>query len=197
MKAASILLLLTCASLIAASSPRRSSPKKEDDLIIHEPSRTVLPSRIGLFQRSKFEPFDKSGRDVGVSYDVDHFVKGDVYIYPVGARGYGRDLPSEFQIQNKAINELNRKVKLVSRENTQINQGGQSIAGVHASYDLQRNLFADRNLRCGSQLYIFRDGSWFIAYRFSYPRDKSDIALKHVHDFMAQWQWRQIPTHVP
>jgi hypothetical protein len=195
--AARLILVICCANVAAAASPKQSSAKKEDDLIIHEPSRVLLPSRIGLFQRSDFKPFDKAGRDVGAGYDVDHLIRGDVYIYPVGAPGYGHDLPGEFQVQNKAIHELSLNVKLISRENLQINQGGHQVAGVHGTYDLQRELFGQRNVKCGSQLYIFRDGPWFIAYRFSYPREKSSIAVKHIATFLASWQWRKIPNHIP
>jgi hypothetical protein len=39
-------------------------------------------------------------------------------------------------------------------------------------------------------LFVFRDGHWFIAYRFSYPVDHSTVANKHVGDFLRQWQWR-------
>jgi hypothetical protein len=193
----SLISLLFGVAVVTALGAGSSSSTNSDDLVIHEPSRTVLPSRVGLFQRSETKPFDKAGRDVGIGYDVDHLIKGDVYIYPVGAPGYGKDLSSEFQVQQNAINRLNRDVRLVSRENLQLNQDGRAITGVHAIYDLRRDLFAQRNLKCGSQLYIFRDGSWFIAYRFSYPRDKSAVALKHIANFMASWQWRQIPRHIP
>jgi hypothetical protein len=106
-------------------------------------------------------------------------------------------LSSEFQVQDRDINRFNRNVKLISRESVQLNQGVRAVTGIHAGYDLQRDLFAERVLKCGSQLYIFRDGAWFVSYRFSYPRDKSAVALKHISNFLASWQWRQIPTHIP
>jgi hypothetical protein len=173
-----------------ANSANAASPfSKTGDRMVHKASGIVLPARVGLFERSEMKPFDKAGRDVGVGYDLDHLIKGDIYIYPVGA--YGKDLSSEFQIQQKAIQELNKNTKVISRENLQIQQNGGAISGLHASYNLERDLFAERNLKCGSQLYVFRDGSWFVAYRFSYPRDKSSIAAQHIANFMAQWKWKE------
>jgi hypothetical protein len=103
---------------------------------------------------------------------------------------YGRDLNSEFKIQQAAIQQINKKPKLISQGKVHVNQNGRSILGLHANYELTRPLFGDRAERCGSQLFVFRDGSWFIAYRFSYPIDHSSIANTHVGDFVRQWQWR-------
>ena len=181
--------LLFCFSVAGSTTVASPFSKKSGDLLVHNASNIVLPGRVGLFVRSDIKPFDKAGRDVGIGYDLDHLIRGDVYIYPVGA--YGKDLTSEFQIQQNAVRKLNQNVQLLSRENTHLDQNGRVISGVHANYNLQRNLFAERNLKCGSQLYIFRDGSWFVAYRFSYPRDKSSVALQHIGNFMEQWKWKE------
>jgi hypothetical protein len=183
--------LLLCAATAGPASAASPFSKMSGDRLMHKASNIVLPSRVGLFQRLDPKPFDDAGRDVGIGYDLDHLVRGDVYIYPVGTPGYGQDLSSEFQVQQNAIRKLNKDVQLISRENTRINQNGRAISGVHANYNLRRNLFAERNLKCGSQLYIFRDGEWFVAYRFSYPRDKSSITLQHIANFIAQWKWKE------
>src|ERR1700736_4005083 len=70
-----LICVLLCASTIAAAEAKPSSLTRSDDLVLHNPSRAVLPSRVGLFQRSDVEAFDKAGRDIGVSYDLDHLIK--------------------------------------------------------------------------------------------------------------------------
>src|SRR5437016_4507489 len=164
MKAIQTLIVLLSWAALTAGAAQKSPSKNEDDVMLLDGPNFVLPSRVGLFQRSEVKTFDKSGRDVGIGYDLDHFIKGDVYVYPVGAPGYGKDLNSEFQVQQKAISQLNHDVRLISRETMLLNQDGRAIAGIHANYELRRDLFAERNLKCGSQLYVFRDGSWFVSY---------------------------------
>ena len=57
-------------------------------------------------------------------------------------------------------------------------------------YELTRPLFGGKAIRCGSQLYLFRDGPWLIQGRFSYPIEQSGTANKQVADFLRLWQWR-------
>jgi hypothetical protein len=96
----------------------------------------------------------------------------------------------EFKIQQVAIEQINKKPKLLSQDRVHLSQARKSVAGLHATYQLTRQLFAGRDERCESQLFVFRDGSWFVACRFSYPIEHSSVANKHVGDFLRQWQWR-------
>jgi hypothetical protein len=57
-------------------------------------------------------------------------------------------------------------------------------------YELTRSLFGGKSQRCGSQLYLFRDGPWLIQGRFSYPIEQSATANKQIGDFLRLWQWR-------
>src|SRR5205814_4033083 len=119
----------------------------------------------------------------------DLLIRGDIYIYPVGT--YGKDLNGEFRLQQTSVRTLNKQVKVVSEENFSLRQTNRNIAGLHADYQLTRP-FAGRDRRCGSQLYVFQDGSWFIAYRFSYPLENSAVAKNHIAEFLRQWQWRSL-----
>ncbi len=165
--------------------------KTSGDGLLHIPSNVLFPRNVGLFQRADSDTriYGSQGRDVSVRYLLDRLIICETYVYPVGT--YGRDLNSEFKIQETAIQQINKKARLISQDNVHINQNGRSILGVHANYQLTRRFFGGRDEPCGSQLLVFRDGSWFIAYRFSYPIDHSIIANKHVGDFLRQWRWRK------
>ena len=179
--------------LLAAlfSSANAASPfkKSEGNRLLHAPSNIVFPAKVGLFDRIDTHVFGSGGRDVSVRYQLDTFIVGDVYVYPVGT--YAPDLNSEFRIQQRAIGEKNKNVKLVAETTTQITQNGRNITGRKAVYDLVRGLFSEPPHKCGSQLVVFRDGPWFVAYRFSYPGERSAIATKHIADFLEQWHWRE------
>ena len=168
-----------------AASPLK---KASGDSLLHTPSRVLLPQKVGLFQRVDTHIYGSQGRDVSARYSLDGLIITDTYIYPVDT--YGRDLTSEFKIQQTAIQKINKNPRLISQDDIHVNEGGRSILGLHANYQLTRKLFGNKDERCGSQLFVFRDGSWFVAYRFSYPIGHSDIANKHVGDFLRQWHWR-------
>ena len=157
----------------------------------------VLPSRVGLFHRENAQLVDKHGYDFAFSYNLDDWIKCEIAAHPAGTRGYGTDLNSELQLQQNAISRANRQVKLISRESTAVTQDDRAIAGLRATYSLHYPMFANPNLDCGLQLCVFRGGSWFVVYRFFYPRSKSSVAGKQIANFIASWQWRQIPKHIP
>ncbi|MGE5207764.1 MAG: hypothetical protein ACM3KL_00385 [Alphaproteobacteria bacterium] len=158
--------------------------------LLHTPSNIVFPGKVGLFERadSYNQIYGSQGRDVSVRYLLDSLIICEAYVYPVGT--YGGDLTSEFKIQQDAIQQMNKKARRMSQKKVHVIQNGRSVSGLYATYQLTRHLFTGRDERCGSQLFVFRDGPWFVAYRFSYPVERSDIANKHVGDFLHQWQWR-------
>lgn len=186
-KFAFVYVLLVALSIPAdAASPFK---KLSGNRLVHVPSNIVFPAKIGLFNRIDTHVYGSGGRDVGARYQLDAFIVGDVYVYPVGT--YAPDLNGEFRVQQNAIREKNKNVKLVAETTIQISQNDRTVTGRKATYDLVRGLFGEPPHQCGSQLIVFRDGPWFVAYRFSYPSERSAIAIKHVADFREQWQWRE------
>jgi hypothetical protein len=85
---------------------------------------------------------------------------------------------------------MNQAVKLISQAPVQLNQGGRTISGMRVQYELTRSLWGAKPQRCGSQLYLFRDGPWLIQGRFSYPIEQGRTADKQIADFLRLWQWR-------
>jgi hypothetical protein len=184
-----VALVFLALALSVSGAPAASAFKKAPgNALLHTSSNVLFPPRIGLFNRADTNIYGSSGRDVSVRYFWDALILGDVYVYPVGT--YASDLNGEFRVQQTAIRQKNKNVKLVAETNIQTIQNGRTIKGRRAVYELVRGLFAEPLHKCGSQLIVFPDGPWFVAYRFSYPLERSEIASKHVANFLDRWQWR-------
>jgi hypothetical protein len=178
------LLILTAPGTALAASPF----KKVSGGTLHVPSGVIFPRRVGAFQFVTTKLYGSQGRDVGAGYNAGSTIRGDVYVYPLGT--YGKDFNAELRVQQNAINQANQNVKLISQSRFQLSQGGRSLSGMRVQYDLTRSLFGEKSHRCGSQLYLFRDGPWLIQGRFSYPIEQSGTANKQIADFLRLWQWR-------
>ncbi len=163
--------------------------KTSGDRLMHKASNIILPARVAMFQRESTKIYGSGGRDAGAEYDLDALIRGDVYIYPVGT--YGKDFNAEVRVQQDAIGKFNKNVKLISQTNFQLRQGGKPITGLLVEYQLTRPLFNSPSRRCESQFYLFQTGTWFVAYRFSYPVEKSDVAKQHISNFLNRWRWRE------
>ncbi|PZR74168.1 MAG: hypothetical protein DLM73_08640 [Chthoniobacterales bacterium] len=182
------IVALTVLIFAAAGTASAASPfKKVSGGTLHVSSGVIFPARVGAFRFEQTKIYG-SDRDVGVEYDVVPLIRGDVYVYPLGT--YAKDFNGEARVQQNAINKLYKGVKLVTRSRAQLNQSGRNLTGFRAQYELMRLLSGNKARRCGSLFYLFRDGRWLVAYRFSYPIEQSDAANKHIAGFMRLWQWR-------
>lgn len=179
-------------SILAAAGTASAAPpfRKVSGGVLHASSGVIFPSRVGAFRFEGTKVYGSAGRDVGAEYNVKPVIRGDVYVYPLGT--YGKDFNSELRVQQNAINRLNKAVKLVSQSRLQVNQAGRGVSGLRVQYELTRTLFRtkEKPRRCGSQLYLFRDGRWLVACRFSYPIEQTGPANKQIADFLRFWQWR-------
>ena len=192
MKALKPSVAFTALALLILATPSTASAasafKKISGGTVHVPSGIIFPPRVGAFRFVTTKIYGAGGRDAGAGYNVGSTVRGDLYVYPLGT--YGKDFNAELRVQQNAIKQLNKAVKLVSQTQFRVNQGGRAIAGTRVQYELTRPLFGGKPQRCGSQLYLFRDGPWLIQGRFSYPIEQSAIADKQIADFLRLWQWR-------
>ena len=182
------LFVVLCLPLFGASPASAASPfKKVRGAVNHVSSGVTFPSRVGAFRFEGTKVYGAAGRDVGAEYNLVRVVRGDVYVFPLGT--YARDFNGELRVQQNAIKQLNQAVKQVSQARLRLNQAGRAVSGVCVQYELTRPLFGKKR-RCGSQLYLFRDGRWLFQYRFSYPIEQTGVANKQIADFLRLWQWR-------
>lgn len=178
------LSIFTLPATVAAASPF----KKISGGTVHVPSGVIFPPRVGAFRFVTTKVYGSAGRDAGAGYNAGSTIRGDVYVYPAGT--YGKDFNAELRVQQNAIKQMNQAVKLISQARFQLNQSGRTISGMRVQYELTRSLWGEKPRRCGSQLYLFRDGPWLIQGRFSYPIEQSGTADKQIADFLRLWQWR-------
>jgi hypothetical protein len=189
MKTSKFFAAFTLSCFIAVGTAAAASPfKKVRGGTLHVSSGVVFPARVNGFRFEGTKIYGSAGRDVGAEYDLMPLIRGDVYVYPLGT--YAKDFNGEARVQQNAIKQLYKGVKLVSQSRPQLSQSGRSITGFCAQYELTRLLGGHKARRCGSQFYLFRDGPWLVAYRFSYPIEQSGAANKQIADFMRLWQWR-------
>jgi len=189
LKPLAVLLLTVSIFTIAGADSAAASPfKKVGGGLLHVASGIIFPARAGVFRFEGTKIYGSAGRDVGAGYDAEPIVRGDVYVYPTGT--YGKNFNAEVRVQQDAINKMNKAVKLLSQSSFQLNQAGRNFGGVRLQYELTRPIFRSKTRRCGSQLYLFRDGPWLVAYRFSYPIEQTAAANKQIAEFLRLWQWR-------
>ncbi|HEX4630571.1 MAG TPA: hypothetical protein VH188_06360 [Chthoniobacterales bacterium] len=192
MKSLKVSTLIVGLTLSIVASPRTAlaaSPfKKVSSGILHVPSGVIFPPRVGAFRFITTKLYGSAGRDAGAGYNVGSAIRGDVYVYPLGT--YAKDFNGELRVQQSAIKQANQAVKIVSQGRFQMNQGGRAISGMLVQYELTRSLWGEKSHRCGSQLYLFRDGPWLIQGRFSYPIEHGGTAEKQIGEFFRLWQWQ-------
>jgi hypothetical protein len=188
-KASTLIIALALSIFALPRTGVAASPfKKVRGGTLHVPSGVIFPPRVGAFQFVTTKVYGSGGRDAGAGYNAGATIRGDVYVFPVGTNG--KDFNAELRVQENAIQQANQAVKLISQSNFPLNQGGRAISGVLVQYELTRSLWGEKSRRCGSQLYLFRDGPWLIQGRFSYPIEQSGTAKKQIADFLRLWQWR-------
>lgn len=176
-------------SFLTAGTASAASPfKRVSGATLHVSSGVIFPGRVGAFRFEQTKIYGSGGRDAGAEYDVVPVIRGDVYVYPLGT--YGKDFNAEPRVQQNAINQANKAVKQISQSRFSLNQAGRSLNGIRVQYELTRPFFGGKTRRCGSQLYLFRDGPWLVQYRFSYPIEQSAVATRQIADFLRLWQWR-------
>ena len=189
LKTSCLIAALASSIFAVPGTASAASPfKKVSGGIVHVPSGVIFPPRVGAFRFATTKIYGSGGRDAGAGYNAGSMIRGDVYVYPLGT--YGKDFNAELRVQQNAIKQANQAVKLISQSRFQLNQSGRSISGMRVQYELTRSLWGEKARRCGSQLYLFRDGPWLVQGRFSYPIEHGGTADKQVADFLRLWQWR-------
>jgi hypothetical protein len=185
-------LLIVCFLFIDVSvaSSSRATPfeRLPDGRIRHSVSGFVFPSRIGAFERAETHQYNQAGSDVSVAYNAGLLIAGTVYVYPAPSQQGAEVLAREYASKRAEVLHGHQAVSVLSESSASVSQHGKKYAGKRA-YFAYRDIFARVPQNLKSQLLVFRDGSVFIEYRFTYPADHAEQAEKEIEQFIRAWSW--------
>jgi hypothetical protein len=187
------LLIATLALLgnFALTSSVRSGPFETlpDGRIRHTDSGFVFPKRIGVFEREKMQQYNQAGSDVSAGYNAGVLIAATVYVYPAPSEASADVIAREWASKRSEVLHGHQGVAVLSETPATVAQGDKKHVGRRAFFSY-RDIFARTPQNVKSQLLVFRDGSVFVEYRFTYPRDHSEEAEKQIERFIHEWSWR-------
>jgi hypothetical protein len=203
---AALVVLPTALSSWSQSAPFENLP---DGRIWHIFFGFIFPKQIGMFHREQMHQYNQAGSDVSAGYNAGVLIVATVYAYPAPSQQSADVLSREYAskrtevLQHGVSVHAQQGVALLSESPVTVSQGGREYSGKRA-YFAFRDIFAPdspdatpvmeaeahtpQNLK--SQLLVFHDGTVFVEYRFTYPRDHADQAEQEVERFIHAWSWR-------
>jgi hypothetical protein len=177
---------------IALVSSSRSAPFETlaDARIRHVMSGFVFPMQVGVFQRGQTHEYNQAGSDVSVGYNtVPVPIVATVYVYPAPNQDSADVLTSEYAAKRAEVLHMHQTAAILSESPAAIFQAAKKYVGKQG-YFSYRDVFAGTPQNLKSQLLVFRDGPFFIEYRFTYARDQAEQAEKEIEHFIRGWSWR-------
>jgi len=160
-----------------------------DGRIRHTVSGFVFPKRIGVFEREKMQQYNQAGSDVSAGYNAGVVIAATVYVYPAPSQQGADVIAREYASKRAEVLQGHQGVAILSQSATTVSQGGRKYSGKRA-YFSYRDIFARTPQNVKSQLLVFRAGSVFIEYRFTYPSGHAEQAEKEIEHFIREWSWR-------
>ena len=160
-----------------------------DGRIRHTVSGFVFPKRIGVFEREKMQQYNQAGSDISAGYNAGVLIAATVYVYPAPSQQGADVLAREYASKRAEVLQGHQGVAVLSEGATTVSQGGRKYSGKRA-YFSYRDIFARTPQNVKSQLLVFRAGSVFIEYRFTYPSGHAEQAEKEIEHFIREWSWR-------
>lgn len=160
-----------------------------DGRIRHTVSGFIFPKQIGAFQREKMQQYNQAGSDVSAGYNAGVLIAATVYVYPAPSQQGADVLAREYASKRAEVLQGHQGVAVLSEGAATISQGGRKYSGKRA-YFSYRDIFARTPQNLKSQLLVFRAGSVFIEYRFTYPIGHAEKSEKEIAHFIREWSWR-------
>jgi hypothetical protein len=168
-----------CGSVVAALAWQPAAAQGRfatDAPYVHEPAHTILPVRVGEFQRSEIYRYDAEGKNVSASYNLagpEGRLLITVYIYPAPPAAPAERAArcgEEFEAVNGAISSQHGNIAPLERGAAPTRQGVARALAHRAVYRFS-SPFDDRvqDLRSEVRLYCYVGGDWLVKYRVSAP----------------------------
>jgi len=142
-------------------------------------SRTLFPSRVGLFTRHGRVELDDWG-DPWADYWAGSLAFANVFYY----RTRGHTLEREYSGCKDAVKIASSNARLLS--DSAFSRSG--CRGRRAIFAIQKGGLA-RSGPTKSQLIIFAIGDRFLKFRISYPIDHAERAEKEIDIFLLSYPW--------
>jgi hypothetical protein len=156
--------------------------KDETGTIVHRPSGTPFPQKIGAFVFAGITIYDRVGENVSVGYNPQPggglWGVITAYVYPAS------DFSQEYDGVKVAIVLGNGDAKLIS-ESEVVMQG---VKGRYARFDYPKDL-SDGTKEHFSSVYLFETGGWFVKFRVTYQKANADIFEKALETFFSRFRF--------
>jgi hypothetical protein len=184
-----ITALVVLPTVLPSSSRATSFENLPDGRIRHTFSGFVFPKQIGVFHREQMHQYNQAGSDVSAGYNAGVLIAGTVYAYPAPSEQTPQVLSREYASKRAEVLHSHQGVAILSESPVTISQHGKKYSGKRANF-AYRDIFAHTPQNLKSQLLAFHDGTVFVEYRFTYPRDHAEQAEQEIEAFIRAWSWR-------
>jgi hypothetical protein len=164
----------------------------------HPASGMEFPVEVGEFKRAQLLQYDKAGRNISARYDIDGAatkITAQIYVYPAkeGSTSQRAELcRSQLDAAASDFARPHPDARRTALDETATEQGSRRYQGLHARYEYDERLGADR-MPWATQIYLFcsANDQWQIEYRFAAPRELTIAPI--IDDFMHRLPWTLSP----
>jgi hypothetical protein len=165
----------------------------------HPASGLPFPERVGEFQRTEVNQFDREGLNIGVGYNHEEsgaLVAFTVYVRPpmVLENGEVPSLGRQFAIERDAIRQYHPNASEVWSQDIAISAADRSLPGYAAEFHYN-DLFNFAQRDVVSFIYLFDRDGWIIKYRITYREDQESSAERVFANFLKVTPWGTCATY--
>jgi hypothetical protein len=173
--------------MLGCSTMPRGFEAAQEQLLLHRPSGTGFPDRIGAFERNAPVSYNSAGTDVSVNYRLvtPFHANLDMYVYPPSG-----SLETHHGEYVRTIVASHPGATVESDGPTQISRNGESIDALQATFR-HAGVFEGVRRSLYSVLFEFKYKGWFVSYRMDAPADAigaqgTSDALKLLEEFVKE-----------
>lgn len=161
---------------------------------VHAPSGFVFPESFGKVRRVSVDRFDATGENVGVGYNLEEpgrQVALTLYVRPPLQHEDGRlmALAEQFELERQAVVDHHPSAQSGASEAAPATRNAEPSPGLLAAFRFDE-VFAYRNQRVDSLLYLFEYEGWFVKYRITHPAAQAAAAGAEARAFVSTFVWK-------
>lgn len=172
-----VFCLLGCASVAV----------KDLETYRHKSGKFDFPVNLANLKRVEIEKFDKSGRDIGVTYNADENLSlvVTIYAYPTPKNENGKifTLIENFETINQVILVGTPNSKKVKWPESLPMWSDEGVSGILQAYDLGGNGAVI------SLLQIYDYGFWTLKFRSTFKADDREKAIEEIRAIHSEFKW--------